>query len=164
MNPFAWLEKTVPGFRLLSGQERDAIRDFAFLWSLYEGTILDTAGNAKAIIDSVTLLKNSGKLSLEPLRPAIKHFLVRYYDETDFTYAFHELHLRRNDHRELVEKVIRGQSSDDAEVLSAALIIVFRLRNNLSHGVKWSYEIKGQLENFQNANDLLISVMEMHRP
>lgn len=163
MNAFAWLEKTVPGFDLLSGQEREAITDFSLLWTLYEGKFLNTAGNANAIIRTVTSLKNSGKLTLDQFRPAINYFLERYYDGTDLTDAFYELHLRSNDHRALGERVLRRQSSNDAEILSAILIIVFRLRNNLFHGVKWSYGIKGQLENFRNANDLLKSVMEMHQ-
>jgi hypothetical protein len=163
VNILAWLEQTAPGFSLLSGQEREAIKDFSLLWSLYEGTILNRSGNANAIIRTVTSLKKCGKLTLEPFRPAIEHFLERYYDGTDLTYAFHDLHLRSNDHPELVEKVVRGQSSDDVEILSALLIMVFRLRNNLFHGVKWSYGIRGQLDNFRNANDLLMSVMEMHR-
>jgi hypothetical protein len=57
-----------------------------------------------------------------------------------------------------VERVIRGQSSGDAEIVSAVLIIVLRLRNNLFHGVKWSYGIKGQLENFRNAN-----IIDLHQ-
>jgi len=163
MNTLAWLEQTAPGFSSLSGQEREAIKDFSLLWSLYEGTILNNSGNANTIIHTITSLKRRGKLTLEPFRPAIEHFLERYYDGTDLTYAFHNLHLRSNDHPELVEKVVRGQSSEDVEILSALLIMVFRLRNNLFHGLKWSYGLRGQLQNFRNANDLLMSVMEMHR-
>jgi hypothetical protein len=100
---------------------------------------------------------------LKPFDRAIKHFVERYSDGIDLAPAFDELHLRTNDHPALVEKVVRRQSSDDAEILSAVLIIVFRLRNNLFHGVKWSYGLRGQLENFRNANDLLMSVIEMHQ-
>jgi hypothetical protein len=163
MNTSAWLEKTAPGFHLLSRQEREAIKDFSLLWSLYEGTILNTSGSANAIIRTVDSLKKRNKLKLEPFHPAIEHFLERYYDGADLTSAFHGLHLRPNDHPELVEKVVRCQSTDDVEILSALLIMVFRLRNNLFHGVKWSYGIRGQLENFRNANDLLMAVMEMHQ-
>jgi hypothetical protein len=152
MNPLAWLEKSVPGFDLLSEQEKEAITNFSLLWSLYEGTILNTEGNANAIIRAVTSLKNRGKLRLEPFGAAIEYFVQRYYDGTSLTYAFHELHLRSNDHRELVERVVRHQSLDDAEILSAVLIVVFRLRNNFFHGVKWVYGIKGQLDNFRYAN------------
>jgi hypothetical protein len=138
MDPSAWLEKNVLGFVSLSGQEREAIKDFSLLWSLYEGRILNASGSANAIIHAVNWLRGSGKFSLEPLSPAIEYFCKRYFDG-DLTYAFQELHLRSNDHRALVEKVVQGRSSDDAEILSAILIIVFRLRNNLFHGVKWSY-------------------------
>src|SRR5437870_2834757 len=119
MDILAWLEKTVPGFDLLSAEEEEAIKDFSLLWSLYEGRVLNTEGNAGAIIRAVTSLKDRNKLSLEPVRPAINHFLERYYDGTDLTQAFYGLHLRRNDHPALVERVVRRQSSDEAEILSA---------------------------------------------
>jgi hypothetical protein len=41
--------------------------------------------------------------------------------------------------------------------------LMLRLRNNLFHGVKWSYEMKGQLDNFQNANDVLMAVIDLHK-
>jgi hypothetical protein len=156
------LKRNVLGFSLLSGQEREAIKDFSLLWSLYEGTILNASGSANAIIHAVDSLKASDRLTLEPLRGAIDYFVERYFDG-DLTYAFDELRLRSNDHRALVEKVVKRQSTDDTEILSAILIVVFRLRNNLFHGVKWSYGIRGQLENFRNANNVLMSVIDMHQ-
>lgn len=48
-------------------------------------------------------------------------------------------------------------------MLSAILIIVLRLPNNLFHGTKWAYGIREQLKNFQNANRILMAVMDMHR-
>jgi hypothetical protein len=45
MDPAVWLEKTA-GFNLLSEPERAAIRDFALLWTVYEGTVLNASGNA----------------------------------------------------------------------------------------------------------------------
>ncbi len=39
------------------------------------------------------------------------------------------------------------------------LIIVFRLRNNLFHGEKWSYHLRNQGDNFKYANNFLKSVM-----
>jgi hypothetical protein len=57
MNPLAWLEKTQPGFDQLSTEERDAIRDFSLLWSLYEGTVLAKSGSARAIVADVKSFK-----------------------------------------------------------------------------------------------------------
>jgi hypothetical protein len=39
MDPARWLAKWAPGFDLLSHKERKAIRDFALLWSFYEGIV-----------------------------------------------------------------------------------------------------------------------------
>jgi hypothetical protein len=62
-----------------------------------------------------------------------------------------------------VERVIRRQFSGDPEVLQAALIIAFRLRCNFVHRRKEIYRINDQMENFHNANDLLMLVYEMHQ-
>jgi hypothetical protein len=157
-----WLEKTVTGFSLLSEAEREAIKDFTLLWTVYEGLVLNASGSAAAIKRAVVLLKSKGRLSLDRVLPIISYFKDRYFDGIDLTDEFHSLHMRRNDDPILVERVLRGKSTDDSEILSAVLIIIYRLRNNLFHGVKWSYGIRGQLENFQNANAVLMAVIEMH--
>jgi hypothetical protein len=36
MDPISWLEESQPGFDQIGKDERDAIRDFSLLWSLYE--------------------------------------------------------------------------------------------------------------------------------
>ena len=44
-----WLQENAPGFRDLTGDERNAIMHFSLLWSLFEGGALNTHGNAKLI-------------------------------------------------------------------------------------------------------------------
>jgi hypothetical protein len=164
MEPNRWLETFAPGFAQLSAQERKAIKDFSMLWSLFEGTILNTNASAGAVILAIGVLKGQGRLTLKPFGTAITYFSNRYYDGTNLTNEFNGLRLRPRDHKPLIEKVIKGQSTDDAEILSAMLIIVMRLRNNLFHGVKWSYGIHGQFKNFKNANNILMAVMALHGP
>jgi hypothetical protein len=162
MHPMSWLEKTAPGFDQLNADERAAIRDFLFLWSFYEGTALNTSGGAAAIVADVNRLKEAGKLNLDSIAAPIEYFLSRYFNGNGLTYAYSMLHLRQNDMPHLVEAVLRKQSQDVAQILSAILIIVLRLRNNLFHGEKWAYGIKDQLNNFRNANAILMAVMDMH--
>lgn len=162
MNPTTWLETKVPGFRVLPARERKAITDFSLLWSLYESTVLERRGNANTIISSVGLLKERRKLTLTPFLEAIEYFRARYYNGHSFNHEFDGLLLRRNDHKPLVEKVLRRERATDDEILSAILIIVLRLRNNFFHGEKWAYELRGQLNNFNNANSVLMSVMDLH--
>jgi hypothetical protein len=163
LDPMSWLEKTQLGFDQVSKKERDAIRDFSLLWSLYEGTVLGASASARAIIADVDSLNTNGRLSLDLVRAPIEHFLSRYFDGKELTYAFSMLYLRPNDHAALVNRVVRRHSQDEAEVLSAILIIVLRLRNNLFHGLKWAYGIRDQFKNFRSANHILMAVMDMHR-
>jgi hypothetical protein len=163
MEPIEWLMRAAPGFDRLSTEERKAIADLSLLWSFFEGTILHTEGNANRIIDYVRSLSTLGTLTLKPFQDVIRYYSNRYYDGAHFTPEFYELHLRASDHRSLVEKVVQGQTTDEVEILSAVLIIILRLRNNLFHGVKWSYSIQGQLENFRNANSVLMSVIDLCR-
>ena len=111
--PVAWLEKTQPGFDQISEEERGAIRDFSLLWSLYEGTVLNSAGSAGAIIGAVNSIQERGRLNLDSVRPAIKYFIERYFDGNDLTYAYQMLFLRQNDRPDLVERVVRKQSQNE---------------------------------------------------
>jgi hypothetical protein len=40
-----WLEENACGFRELSGEKRNAIMEFSFLWSLFEAKALSTYGD-----------------------------------------------------------------------------------------------------------------------
>ena len=162
MEPVEWLRHTVPGFDNLSEEERGAIRDFAMLCSLFEGTVLGTRGSAGALVAIVDGLRERGAVDLVALDAAIVHFRGRYYANGVFTPAFDQhLHFRNNDRRPVAEAFVSGATNDPAEMLKGLLIIVYRLRNNLFHGVKWTYRIQGQLENFRHANATLMATTNM---
>jgi hypothetical protein len=162
MEPVEWLRLTVPGFDELSEEERAAIRDFAMLWSLFEGAVLDARGNAGALVAIVNRLHERDAVNLATLDAAVAHFRGRYYANGGFTFAFDQhLHFRNNDHRPLAEAFVSGATNDPPEMLQGLLIIVYRLRNNLFHGVKWTYRIQGQFENFRHANAILMATIHM---
>src|SRR5690242_10193888 len=98
MEPMAWLETTAPGFDQLTTEERNAIRDFAMLWSLYEGAVLNSSAHANSIIAAVNSIQQRGRLNIIPVRPAIEYFVARYFDGNDLTHAYNMLLLRQNDH------------------------------------------------------------------
>ena len=162
MQAIRWLRQMVPDFDQLSDAELTAIRDFPLLWSLFEGTVLGTSANANSILGAVNALRDHGRLNLAPFRSAIEHFRQRYYDGQNFTLAFKHLNLRSGDNRHLVEALVSGGAIDEAETLAGLLIIIYRLRNNLFHGIKWAYGIQRQLDNFRHANHSLMAVMELH--
>jgi hypothetical protein len=162
VEPIDWLRLKVPGFDVLSEEERAAIRDFSMLWSLFEGTVLGADGNAQALVAVVNELEKRGVIDLAPLDPAIEHFRGRYYANSTFTPAFDQhLHFRGNDRRKVAEAFVSGATNDAAEILKGLLIVIYRLRNNLFHGMKWAYRLEGQLDNFRYANEVLMATSNM---
>jgi hypothetical protein len=157
-----WLQANAPGFNHLAKDEQAAITDFALLWSLFESRVLNTHGNVKAICDAVKAWQNAGMLDADAIDAELAYFRQRYYANGAFTYHFDHLHFRAPDREPLVRAVIDGSDTDPRSRVAAVLIIVFRYRNNLFHGVKWQYKLQGQLGNFSTANDVLMKVLERH--
>lgn len=157
-----WLKARAPGYASLSENEYQAISDFCFLWSLFESRILDTFGNAAKICEKVKKWSNEGVLDEADFNDGLRYFRDRYYAGGNFTSHFDNLNLRKPDRQALVRAVINGSDNDPCNCMAAALIVIFRFRNNLFHGVKWQYELAGQIKNFTVANNILIRVLEKH--
>lgn len=157
-----WLKAKVHGFNRLSNDELNAISDFSLLWSLFEARILDARGSADAICRVVDSWQKAGTLDATLVDPELAYLRRRYFAHGDFTEHFKNLHLRRNDQNALVRAVIEGSKNIPRDRVVAALIIVFRYRNNLFHGVKWQYQLADQLANFTAANAVLMKVLERH--
>ena len=155
-----WLKAKAPGFNHLSNEEVSAISDFSLLWSLFEARILDTEGSTSAFCDVVNAWQNAGTLDAQSLNLELAYFRQRYFANGAFTDHFKHLHLRKNDQEELIRAVIDGGNNDPRDCVTAVLIIVFRYRNNLFHGVKWQYKLADQHRNFIAANEVLMKVLD----
>ena len=154
-----WLERTQPGYQELSNVERSAVAGFSIVWSVFESRALSTNANATAIVRFVD--ENAASFgSAEPFGDALAYFRQRYVSDGQTNHKFECLHFRRNDRRELVEAVLLGHEATPTEIVTALLIIVFRLRNNLFHGIKWAYEMRDQQRNFENAIAVLTRVLD----
>jgi hypothetical protein len=93
-------------------------------------------------------------------RPLV-YFRERYWRDGSFTPLFDGLNFRRSDRKPFVKSVLMNERQEAGDVVLALLLIVFRLRNNLFHGEKWLYEIQGQERNFESANQILITILEL---
>lgn len=163
VTPPTWLERCAPGFGALSPEERDAVACFVFLWSLFEAEALERNGNVNALVRIAEVWADRGALDEQSLSGELKYFQDRYYRDGSFTEHFGYLNLRAGDRRTLVERTMRNEETRPVERVAAVLIIVYRFRNNLFHGEKWEYQLEGQLENFRQANSVLVQAIEWHR-
>src|SRR5258706_11634810 len=151
-----WLRSKAPGFTQLSEEEQNAITDFSLLWSLFESRVLASEGSTRAICVAVEEWHRAGALDATLFDEELAYFKSRYFAGTALTYHFGHLNLRLGDREPMVRAVLEGSDSDPQHRLATALIIVLRYRNNLFHGMKWQYELAGQLGNFNAANAVLM--------
>lgn len=157
-----WLERCAPGFRVLPDADRRAIFDFAFLWSLFEAQIMGNFARADRIRQRIDAWAEQGTLEAERYDAELAYFRNRYFSGGTMTHHFPFLNLRGSDHPDIVRAVIAGENGDPRDEMLCLMMIVWRLRNNLFHGEKWTYKLRDQLENFTHANSVLMRVLEHH--
>jgi hypothetical protein len=157
-----WLKAKAPGFSNLSDEEVNAITDFSLLWSLFESRVLSRNANARALCNAVEAWLNGGAFDPNLFDDEIAYFQQRYHPGDDFSHHFFGLRLQRADREPMVRRVLDGTEDEASNRLSAALIIIYRYRNNLFHGEKWEYELEDQLGNFNAANAILMKALERY--
>jgi hypothetical protein len=161
MNAISWLAGRKNGLAELTAQERSAVSEFSLLWTYFEATYLNENASARAIVELARAMEAAKQIDLARLKEPVSYFQRRYAHNGEFTHHFPYLNLRRNNQPGLVKNMLLGKVKEPSELLAAALIIVLRYRNNLFHGLKWAYGLRGQHDNFQTASSLLIAVAEM---
>lgn len=154
-----WLENKIPQFKTLEKSERNTIFDFSMLWSLFEGTVMNCFCNVSEIRKFANTCEQSGKLQNIHFENYLIYLQQRYYVNGSLTDHFQHLHINKSGNpSEVIEALCNNSASNKVKFIGC-LIIVFRLRNNLFHGVKWQYQFEGQKENFNNANEFLRNIM-----
>lgn len=151
--------RAAPGIMDLSSEELEAVQRFTLLWTLFEAQILESNASVKMISEKVGNIKLE-VLTGEWLGEYLTYFSKRYIEDGETNYHFDQLHLRKNDNPDLVRSVLTGKKVDPASQLIVCLTIVYRFRNNFFHGIKWAYNLQGQLDNFTHASCLLLKCLE----
>ena len=132
-----------------------SVKDFSLIWNVFENVVCQ---NNFSIARTEEVIKNSLIDSTE-FNSYLEYFKNRYVSNGTFTNRFQYLHFRNNDRRNLVEDVLLGNNTKNNDIILALLIIVYRYRNNLFHGIKRIQEIDKQRENFENANGVIKTLL-----
>ena len=155
-----WLSVKVPGFANLLPEERGAIDDFSFLWSRFEGKVMNRRCDLPRIRNYVKQLEEQGGLEFLEVEKYVEYLRNRYFRDGDVTGHYHGLNLDVHNNTKEVLETLRNENAPKAVKAIGYLIVIYRLRNNLFHGEKWQYNLEGQLDNFAYANDYLKSMMQ----
>jgi hypothetical protein len=157
-----WLRANVPEYRDLRGVERDAVTGFLHFWALFEGRLLDEHAGPGKICDLAARWREDGLARSPPVWAALNYWRRRYFANGALNGRFESLLFRPNDRGELVKAVMAEERDDAESVVAAVLLIIYRLRNNLFHGLKWQYGLADQEGNFRHANEVLMEVLERY--
>lgn len=159
MNELSGLESIAPGIASLSPDELAAMQKFTLIWTLFESQALDNNASVRKISERVNdidaLIIKGGWFNEQ-----LSYFTERYTTEGEINYRFDNLHFRKNDNPNLVCSVLSKECVDPVCQLIVCLTIVYRIRNNFFHGLKWAYGLKDQLDNFTHSTILLNKYLE----
>lgn len=163
MNATEFLVKHVAGYANLDADEHAAIQDFTLMWTAFEGRVLGTRANAPRLLSLVEAIQKSGKLDVTMFAGPLAYFRDRYWKDGEFTQRFQGLRIENYGANEqaLVKSVLSSTPMSPEAEVGALLLVVYRLRNNLFHGIKWDYGIKGQRDNFAQACAVLMAAIEL---
>jgi hypothetical protein len=164
MSAFEWLQQNTPGMPQLTADERAAISDFSIFWSVFESRALSNDASAARILQTTRSWLDNKTLTAQTFAPHLAYFRERYFQDGHETPRFAHLNLRANDMISLVRSILGGNSEGLAEDSAVVLIVVYRFRNNLFHGIKWAYALQDQLNNFLHANAILMKGLELSGP
>jgi len=174
-----WLRERSSKFGDLEQREIKAVLEFTLLWSFFELKVMKNNASIQKFECKVEQWRSNEQLHPESFAPELFYFKQRYFPDGRECHRFNGLRFRcarhRNeggscdvdcpencrDRRKFVERVLCGENRDPRDDALALLIIVYRLRNNLFHGVKWDYGLEDQEENFNVAGRVLRKAVEI---
>lgn len=139
----------------LQDKDLKSVRDFSLVWNIFEATVCDTNFS----ITKVEQALRNKNFNLDDFVPFLEYFKDRYISNNNTNQRFEMLHFRPNDKKDFVAEVLLGQHSGTKQIILALVIIVFRFRNNLFHGLKDIRFIDEQKSNFDNANSVLTTLL-----
>ena len=160
MSAVDWITKHVRGGQHLPEETLALVADFTLIWALFEGT--EAHGEDVIVVDELQSIAErvSHDFSVQRLDEFVAFWSDRYIADGSTNHRFDRLNLTHGPHRALVENVLLKDDTSLANRVQAVLLITYRLRNNLFHGVKDIQHLDGQRDNLRYASDLLKTVLE----
>lgn len=145
---------------------------FILCWGKFESICLPTIGQARPDQDPARYQDSIGHFCAESIQddtdftrfePSFEHFRRRYRGPIKFTDHF--TFLIGNDARagNVIDDILEREPNSTREKVEALLLIAYRLRGNLVHGLKWTSGLQDQVDNFTHASRVLLGAIEQFR-
>ena len=137
---------------------------FSLIWNIFEKECCDNYASIgihpKRIAENITV----DTINIEKLRYIFYYYQTRYFSDNQVTESFRNFDFGRGvnsvNYKRNVSDILQYDNPDIKQILEALLLIAFRLRNNLFHGIKEVERLYEQNENFSKINQMLLIVIE----
>ncbi|EKE25236.1 MAG: hypothetical protein ACD_5C00242G0003 [uncultured bacterium] len=151
-----WIAENIRDGQNIDDATYQSIADFCVIWALFEGTELH---GIEVAVDELKNVAIRVSPNLQNVQGILDYWKNRYVEEGQTNNRFEHLHLNHAPHRNLVSKVLTEADTNQVNVVHALLLITYRLRNNLFHGVKDITRIRDQIINLNNASEFLKNIL-----
>ena len=161
-NATEWIAQNALGGTELSGEAREAIASFTTMWNFFESTLCENRASVAAFERACKRFEpdQAPPATIQALNECWAFRKSRYCTPDGFGHRFEGLHFRPNDRQAHVESVLAGNTTNPKHKLLALMIIVYRLRNNLFHGLKTLEVLNDQVQNLATASRCLAALLE----
>jgi hypothetical protein len=156
----AWARASLREAPTLQPATLDVVAGFAFLWNLFEGIACQGRASVAGLGQVADHIAGSPVLAYDTVEHSLSFYRFRYLNGDQMQEQFYGLNFRQNDKQELVEAVLRGTEPNLSSKLHALLIIAYRIRNNMFHGLKSVHIWDDQAQNISEAARILSVALE----
>jgi hypothetical protein len=162
MNAIDWIRDNLQQPEGILPETLQAIGDFTLMWAIFEASEGEELNN---MLQQITNFSDrlSTHLPYDLVEEEFAYWQSRYVKEGTKTDKFR--HLRFSDQRQK-DLVFRSFSSNEPTLrdkLETCLLITYRYRNNMFHGMKDVRNLNEQEQNFIQATSLLQKVLPYGR-
>jgi hypothetical protein len=156
----AWARTSLREAPTLQPTTLNLVAGFTFLWNLFEGVACHGSASVPKLGQIAEHVAKSPLLAHNDVAHCLSFYRFRYLNGDQMQERFYGLNFRQNDSQELVEAVLKGTESNLSAKLHALLIIAYRIRNNMFHGLKSVHIWDDQAQNISEAARILSIVLE----
>ncbi|WP_345060042.1 hypothetical protein [Acidovorax lacteus] len=158
----AWIANNTVGGTQLTSDSQQAVAAFTAMWNFFESTLCNNSASIAAFEQIAERLDapRVPEATRRTLESCLAFWRFRYKTPEGFGHRFEGLNFRSRDRRDHVEAVLQGTATEPHEKLLAQMIIVYRLRNNLFHGIKTLDMLNDQTQNLWAASRCLAAILE----
>lgn len=162
-NATEWIAANTTGGTNLTDEANKSVASFTTMWNFFESTLCDNRASIAAFQRAIQHYQSAraSQSAMQSLQDCLSFWQFRYQSPDGFNDYFESLYFRPNDRRDHVEGVLSGRLATDGDKLLALMIIIYRLRNNLFHGLKTLEMLNHQVQNLNTASRCLAAILEL---